>query len=489
MERYYRFRNAERLLGRPACGDTPARSGELDDLTIYFASPQELNDPLEGHRETYFQGDLIVWRNLIRHYTLLLYASVVDVYAEGGDGLIKYPNLRPENYSGVSREVLEAAIAEVLSNREITLYLIALAGAQRRVSKKELVSHLHTLHSAIITLVMNELSHYFDLPDAARYNSVLQTFLNYIGQRSSEIRDEGGSPNIARYIEIGTKFKQQSLRANVGRDESLSSGLLTIFINFPEHFAEQIDYLVFPHWYVACFMKNCVNSSIWGSYGDNHKGICLIYKPDRERGGNALTFHGLPFEFVKIKNEHKPKDQWWINMPLSLPLMEVKYNSEFASVNFFTSLHNEEPEWVHSYWYSGEDGSLSACGAWMANVNEEVYFRHRELFLQTLTTKIAHWENETECRVVIEGLPWAPGERQVKYSLHQLEGLIFGISTPDDVKIKVIKKIAEHCKAQRRSDFKFYQAKFNDSHTEVDHELLEYVRFNADGSLNFDPKI
>lgn len=117
MERYYRFRSADRLLGRPACGDALARPGELDELTIYFASPHELNDPLEGHREMYFEGDFIVWRNLIKHYTLLLYASVVDVYTEAGDGVIKYPNLRPENFQGVSRKVVDAAIASVFSSK------------------------------------------------------------------------------------------------------------------------------------------------------------------------------------------------------------------------------------------------------------------------------------------------------------------------------------------------------------------------------------
>lgn len=489
MERYYRFRSADRLLGRPACGDAPARPGELDELTIYFASPHELNDPLEGHRETYFEGDLIVWRNLIKHYILLLYASVVDVYTEAGDGIIKYPNLRPESFPGVSREVVDTAIANVFSNKEISSYITSLAGTQRKVSRIELVSHLHTLHTAVLTLVLNELSKHIDLPDAARYNSYLHSFLRFIDLRAGKIKAEGATPNIEDYAHIATKIRQQSLRANALRNEELSNGLLKIFINFPQHFAEQIDYLVFPHWYVACFMKSCANSSIWGSYGDNHKGICLVYKPDSERGVDALTFRGLPFEYVKSQNQHKPRDQWFLNMPMSLPLMEVKYHSEFTAVNFFTSPHNEQPEWADSYWYRGENGSISACASWMTNIDDKVYQRHRNIFLKSLTTKTAHWENETECRVLIAGLPWTREERQIKYSFHQLEGLIFGINTPDDIKIKVIKKIAEHCKAQRRSDFKFYQAKFNNSYTEIENELLEFVRFNIDGSLNLEPKI
>lgn len=489
MERYYRFRSAERLLGRPACGDTPARPGELDELTIYFASPHELNDPLEGHRETYFYGDHIVWRNLIKHYTLLLYASVVDVYTDSGDGIIKYPRLKPEDFHGESRETVETAIKKVLSNREISSYIKALAETMRKVSRAELVAHLHTMHTAILTLILNELSKHFELPEAARYASHIHSFLHFIELRANKIIKERAIPNTEEYADIATKIRQQSLRANALRDEELSAGLLRIFINYPQHFAEQIDYLVFPHWYVACFMKSCANSSIWGSYGDNHKGVCLVYKPDNAAGVDALTFQGLPFEFVKNQNQGKPKDQWFLNMPMSLPLMEVKYHSEFTAVNFFTSPHNEQPEWIDSYWYRDEDGSASSCAAWMANDDEKIYSEHRHLFWKSLTTKTAHWENETECRILIAGLPWTREERQIKFSFHQLEGIIFGINTPDNVKVKIIKKIAEHCKSHRRSDFKFFQARFNDSYTEIQQDLLKFIRFDADGSLNLEPKI
>ncbi|MEN5214846.1 DUF2971 domain-containing protein [Pseudomonas pudica] len=489
LEKYYRFRSAERLLGKPACGDDAARPGELDELTIYFASPHELNDPLEGHRETFFHGDLIVWRNLIKHYTLLLYASVVDVYADAGDGLIKYPNLRPESFQGISRDTVENAISSVLGNKEISLYIKALAETGRKIPRKELISHLHILHTAIVTFILNELSKNFELPDAARYNSALPNFLLFIEMRAGKIYSEGLTPNLEEYTEIEDKIRQQALRASALRSDELSAGLLLIFINFPRHFAEQIDYLVFPHWYVACFMKSCANSSIWGSYGDNHKGICLIYKARSDNGVDSLKFQGLPFEFVKSMNRGRPQNEWYLNMALDLPLMEVKYRSEFAAINFFTSPHNEQPEWVDSYWYRDQAGSVSSCAAWMSNVSDDVYVRHQYLFHKSHTTKTAHWQNETEWRVVIAGLPWSREQRQIKYAFNQLEGLIFGINTPDEIKVKVIKKIAEHCAKYRRTDFKFYQAKFNDAYTEIEHELLRYVKFNADGSLNMDPKI
>lgn len=58
---FYRFRSVDALLGEHA---------ELDCQEIYFASSAELNDPMEGFKDLYWQGDEIVWRNLIRHYAL-----------------------------------------------------------------------------------------------------------------------------------------------------------------------------------------------------------------------------------------------------------------------------------------------------------------------------------------------------------------------------------------------------------------------------------
>ena len=59
MTEIYRFRSMPRLLGE---------DGELETQTIYFASPAELNDPMEGFRDIVWHGDQIAWTNLFKHY-------------------------------------------------------------------------------------------------------------------------------------------------------------------------------------------------------------------------------------------------------------------------------------------------------------------------------------------------------------------------------------------------------------------------------------
>jgi hypothetical protein len=41
---------------------------ELENQEIYFASPQKLNDPMEGFKDIFWRGDEIIWANLLRHY-------------------------------------------------------------------------------------------------------------------------------------------------------------------------------------------------------------------------------------------------------------------------------------------------------------------------------------------------------------------------------------------------------------------------------------
>ena len=67
---FYRFRSLDYLLGKYK---------ELENQEIYFASPEKLNDPMEGFKNLVFRGDEIVWRNFFKHYLLCL-EQVISLY-------------------------------------------------------------------------------------------------------------------------------------------------------------------------------------------------------------------------------------------------------------------------------------------------------------------------------------------------------------------------------------------------------------------------
>ena len=66
-EHLYRFRST--VLGKHQ---------ELEKQEIYFSSLEGLNDPMEGLTEVVFQGDVIVWENLFRHFIGCLAWAVCD---------------------------------------------------------------------------------------------------------------------------------------------------------------------------------------------------------------------------------------------------------------------------------------------------------------------------------------------------------------------------------------------------------------------------
>ena len=62
----YRFRSTDALLDK---------YHELEEGFIYFASPDQLNDPMEGLRDIVWCGDKVVWTNFFKHYIYCLHVA------------------------------------------------------------------------------------------------------------------------------------------------------------------------------------------------------------------------------------------------------------------------------------------------------------------------------------------------------------------------------------------------------------------------------
>ena len=68
--RLYRYRSIENALK------------EIEDGTFYFASHDELNDPIEGYIKVFWQGDRFAWEGLLRNYIYNL-AIAIFQYLRG----------------------------------------------------------------------------------------------------------------------------------------------------------------------------------------------------------------------------------------------------------------------------------------------------------------------------------------------------------------------------------------------------------------------
>ena len=79
---------------------------------------------------------------------------------------------------------------------------------------------------------------------------------------------------------------------------------------------------------------------------------------------------------------------------------------------------------------------------------------------KSITIKTRDWLKEKEYRLSIVNTPDAR-HRCIKYEFESLEGIIFGIKTRADDKIKIINLVERMCVEQGRTSFSFYQARYD----------------------------
>ena len=60
--------------------DSPYIFKELENLEIYFAKPDELNDQMEDYMNIVWQGDEIAFRGLFKHYLYVLSSVYYDAH-------------------------------------------------------------------------------------------------------------------------------------------------------------------------------------------------------------------------------------------------------------------------------------------------------------------------------------------------------------------------------------------------------------------------
>ena len=91
-------------------------------------------------------------------------------------------------------------------------------------------------------------------------------------------------------------------------DKILQENNQLVIFDFPKVYLNELERLLWSKWYTASFVVSYHNSSVWGHYGDNHEGACLIFealKTDRTnslaltrttgKGFREMTFHKVSY--------------------------------------------------------------------------------------------------------------------------------------------------------------------------------------------------
>lgn len=466
---FYRLRSLDRLLG-DKWQENDGKSGELAKQEIYFASPSELNDPMEGFSNIVFKGDKIVWHNFFKHYVLCL-ERMYNTYNSLGskEKLVDLSSLpiyetynifltakNKKMFDGVYMD-FKAEYGEVIDK---------IAERTTTITLYELHSYLRVIHTFIFDIIEK---HY--IPN-----------IPFHIKNDTEALNKTNKNNIIQAINATEQLKNKSLKLNNDKQNTNTVAILHEILktiidsmnlnpllqhltknqrfmqySFPDTYLQNLDKLMYPEYRVACFLKEAYNSSVWGHYADGHRGVCLIFKSHNK----YLNLFGIN-PFSEEKQNH------------TLEFKAIHYKS-FDKIDFFENVCARLTGRELSYWYQNENGEKSPIMSKIfANEDKwrKKYWKKAE---KRLLTKTKDWKYEKEYRLTINSFlkdKIEGQERIFKYNFNDLDGIIFGINTPQDAKEKIIDIVRQKCKNNNRQEFNLYQAYYCDKNKNIQYVPL-----------------
>ncbi|MFE5321669.1 DUF2971 domain-containing protein [Paenibacillus sp. NPDC056579] len=443
----YRFRSVKNLIGEYQ---------ELEKQQIYFASLDELNDPMEGTRRYFWQGDRIVWENLLKHYLLCL------------EHVIFQTRLLPDNKTITKKDIpiyksekdlptdrykdrIQRIKDHFFSDRFVQSYLQFIICNPNKIYLEEMYVHLKILSGNALKAIIEIDAQSGLIPYIE--NTQTKELENTIGVDFPSVGDELYENQYGELIEflfgVLKSWDNELLQMYIDNPK-----LQSVSIEFPQMYLDSVVELTYPKAYVACFMDNCSNSSIWGTYGNNHTGVCLKFKTVNSESNPLLPLKTI-VGYSSRGNMNDYRD---------FPLQPIEYTSDFNELDFFRNIGRIPMQQLEEQWYTGENGELSICGEHIFSNVEEWRNQHWSAYQRAYLKKIPDWRHEREYRIILSssiGLFDKPGDRLLEYKFNNLEAIIFGMKTPKEAKAEIIQIVKRKCEEIGRKEFEFYEMEYS----------------------------
>jgi hypothetical protein len=487
-EHFYRFRS--NVLGKHQ---------ELENQEIFFSTLESLNDPMEGFIDLFWSGDYIVWENLLRHYLLCLDRACIQFMLIGETeaiNLTSIPVLQTDDDlpTQESRDLYKRICGAFLAIPAVPEYVKGLSSRTRPIRRDELRFHLRILHYHALNAIF---SAYKDRGVMTPGGDAFQELLQRISLRpeifeatkSLEARHPEVPDGSDRLYAAATgvhlqqvliaKFNNPAGRAN--RNGNL------IFDEFPDRYLKLLERMVYGDWYMACFSESCSNSSMWGHYANNHKGVCLKFAAATTVGQeSSLALNTI----TGIRGSKANPNGEFIHNFANRTFHKVNYQGAYPAIDFFRSLGRLRGIAL-SWWYSDGRGNNSSCAHDVHGDEAKWTEKYWAELLANQTSKLEDWSYEKEYRLVLNELiiDFAdPLKRKLKYRFSDLKGIIFGMNTPEEDKLAIIRVIQEKCRKENREDFEFYQAYYAKHPGSIEAVPLTLIKMSKDKTAAI-PKI
>jgi hypothetical protein len=469
----YRFRSIENLLGKYL---------ELENQEIYFASPEELNDPMEGYKDIFWKGDEIVWKNLFINYIHCLeHIFNLTILLNENEKITNndIPIFRKFSNGNTTKakELIVNDILELFFNSQfINSFPKSLEQRNNPIRISEFLSILKLIHPFALDSISKVYykKEFITKPFLSESNKVFieeaEKIGNFIEVLNNIENENPESKNVLEkfFEQINLKSKEVDLISKLNYSNAeLASNKFFLLTEFPENFISKLESLMYPNWYSASFLRDCKNSAIWGYYGDNHKGVCLQFKVNNDNEKKTLnlnTEYGYNSEPVIGMKPHT--------------FREIEYHNKHSEIDFFRTIGRMSKIELNHLWYSNENGDTSICAEHLNENNEEWVDKYWENFYKSISIKLSEWKYEKESRLIITNnfIDYSDkNTRKLKYDFNDLDGIIFGVKTKTSDKIRILKIIEEKCKKHNRKEFNFYQAYYSKDSGKIENVKLELI--------------
>lgn len=455
--RLYRFRSAEALVGDYQ---------ELEKGYFYFASKEELNDPMEGFVNLYWQGDIVLWKNLLKHYIYCLSLSFEEYLFSGKNDYCKKENipvfinetkLRKIPFGTFLSEIVDSFMAE----QEVIDLLDFITSFNRKVSKDELLWYFSALQHIAFYYVNKAFSERYETfsINEPKDNSIFKKLKEQYN-KVLEDKNLAGKEDLIKVLAPFLRQEHELMRISFKQEfqsklEADDFAVKSFFLfDFPAYYVDRLREISFPNFYYTCFMTSFDNVAHWGYYANSNKGCCLIFEPEMKDGKPCMDLNrrdkngGISF--------------------VGSELIKVVYKLERQELNFFENIGNLRlvPEELESSWYKDKEGKLSKTYAIPKKYEELKAWKitYNQKMEQIAITKFPAWQAEQEYRLFLhDGFECTSDKESRKfcYDFSCLKGIAFGVNTSEEDKLKIIDVMTQKCKKANRTDFKFYQAEIN----------------------------
>jgi hypothetical protein len=459
ISHFYRFRRASALLDAPY--------EELARQEIYFPSPGELNDPMEGYKDVFWSGDRIVWQNLFRHYLLCLLKTSSLCLAVGSKFdpadlktivFSAFENLPDAPVRGIYGRACDGFFAAP----NIQKLVEALAVRTTPLRRDELAHTVRAIHFFALLVLFRELKR-AGVDTVLRDDDAFQAQAATMNERIARaVAMTPSEQEVAEALFSASELAvaQMALVQDYNRAAPAEKALLFFTRDFSASYVRALDELIHPPCFIACFVADPANASMWATYGDGHKGVCLKFRttPDSE-GQPALNLNGITGGRGGTGKEIEPVRSFHLRR-----FYEVNYSATYPEIDFFNSIGRLPIPLLNAVWYRGEGGELSATRGARSLDTDAWRKDYWEAFQSGAICKTSEWKHENEYRLLL----WSSlgdlkdkADRKLHYKFSDLAGIIFGANTATESKLKIMKIVEEKCRAEKRTDFEFYQAQYS----------------------------